>query len=118
MKDYGVVPNTEEIKAFLEDVGLNTASVAAVAKVDGSTARRWLMDENNKSFTPMPWSVWILLNLMFNINKTKDADDFIKSIKNWRRAIPKKPQKRKLSIGDKIKELEERLKKEKKAALL
>ncbi len=59
-------PSSEEIKIFFKETGLTSITVANLIKVDESTVRRWLMNENNKSYSKMPHSVWLLLNILYS----------------------------------------------------
>ena len=83
MKDYSSVPDFNGIKDFLMEAELNAESVRVLAKVDGSTVRKWL-----NGTSKIPWSVWLLLNIFFN----KD-DDFQKWKDEWVETIPKNNKK-------------------------
>ena len=75
-------PTPEELQVFMAENDLTGIDVAALTGAGDRTVWGWLTPKGQKGFRAIPWTAWILLNIL--LGKT-DRRKLLKEIGKWKK---------------------------------
>ena len=96
------IPTPEELQSFIIANDLTSADIEAMTGARPRTVRAWTTSSDLRGYHPIPWTAWILLNIMLDkTDKSKLLKEISKNKKTktgrslFERGIGGKPRKQK-----------------------